>query len=319
MTKSYTTLYELITKYMKKYSCKNYYECLYKAINENKPKVIELHPQDYVKIFGNFKGMQLSDVALYSITPINESIKIAELISQIYKDKNKNLSLLETSACVGGNTLGFIYKNITKIIAIEYAKNNFEILKHNLFETNYKQVDSVKNLFENIDKSLLLVHNDCVDFMSKIKNIDIDIIFMDPPWSGIELVKKKINDVKYGEISITNLFNLDNVKKSDLILLKLPNNDLTSNFISFIPSNFKLKTIGIKKRKNMFNSYYIHIFYNSNKFPNLNFLKEEILVDYFNIYLIRFRYVSKKSRTRKGSRRKSSKKKSKTRKGSRRK
>ena len=108
-----------------------------------------------------------TDVSLYSSADEKHSIETANLLLNYYsKQQLKGLSLIEASACIGGNTWGFntLIDNVT---AIEIDENNYTSLVHNM--------NTIRSTIEPIKDNFI-----------KVKDTGKwDIVFYDPPWGGV--------------------------------------------------------------------------------------------------------------------------------------
>jgi 16S rRNA G966 N2-methylase RsmD len=155
--------------------------------------------QDFSKrIFGDSLQYRFSDVSLFSTTPYDQSIYTVELIKQFVDTSQK--TILDSSACIGGNTIQFC-KNFKKVFAVELYRKHTELMKHNL---------KVKNI------------NNCEVINDNILNVDMntDIIFYDPPWENLQ-----DGDYYYEsgnkKVFLKNL--VENHKEKEIIILKVEN------------------------------------------------------------------------------------------------
>ena len=128
------------------------------------PIEVNVSPDFSKRMFGDNLKYRFSDVSLFSTTPHDQSSYTVELISQ-FVDKNTK-SILDSSACIGGNTIQFssFFKDI---YAVELYSKHVELLKHNLSLKNISNVNVIKDNILNVD-------------------INTDIIFYDPPWENFE-------------------------------------------------------------------------------------------------------------------------------------
>lgn len=154
----------------------------------------------------------------YITTPHNGAI-ICEIIKSNIDSSQKNITIFDGTAGVGGDTIIFGH-NFKKVISCEINKNRFNMLKNNM------RVYSLTNV---------ITHNE--SFLDIIYDIDeqIDIIYLDPPWGGknyknIHDIRIKLNN-KGTEKDIEDIIldfldpkltNISNTLK--MIVLKLPNN-----------------------------------------------------------------------------------------------
>ena len=168
----------------------------------------------------DYNKLKINSTAIYSIT----TPKIADLITNIIMKHYPNLKVIaDMNANVGGNSINFC-KYLNFVYSIEIDKQTSILLQNNL------EVYKFKNF--------KVLNINCLDFepykndMNSIKNknINIDLYFFDPPWTGI-LYKMNNN---------MNLY-LDNKNLIDI----LPN-----NFAIKVPINYNIQDL-LKKFKNI--------------------------------------------------------------------
>jgi 16S rRNA G966 N2-methylase RsmD len=186
--------------------------------NEDKSDVYEIKISDESKtysnsmIFGVDKEtlIRYTNVSIFSITPKDQSEFIASLLLSFFKSTElKNMTLLDGSACIGGNSWTFA-KLVKKVISNEISKISSKILKHNM---KVLRINNIAVMNKNIVK---LAEND-----------KSDIAFFDPPWGGVDYKKSS-------KISLYYSYGGKNVELSDLIrsyfarrkliIIKLPTN-----------------------------------------------------------------------------------------------
>ena len=187
------------------------------------PKEVKISLFDSKKYFPSKTPLRFTDVALYSTTPVDQSEFTASLLLLYYDHETlKKKTLTDASACIGGNTWAFA--NITKAVnANELSKLHFDILKYNMKELNINNVE-----FYNED------YNKLVDLTNK--PLKQDIIFLDPPWGGLDYREGVI--LKYGSVLVEDLICSKLVYQAELIICKLPNNTTTECLKKLKNSNF---------------------------------------------------------------------------------
>jgi 16S rRNA G966 N2-methylase RsmD len=162
------------------------------------PLEVNVSPDFSKRMFGDNLKYRFSDVSLFSTTPHDQSAYTVELISQ-FVDKNTK-SILDSSACIGGNTIQFssFFKDI---YAVELYSKHVELLKHNLSLKNINNVNVIKDNILNVD-------------------INTDIIFYDPPWENFE------NEDYYYQLGGTKVFLKSLIEKNrdkEMIVIKVEN------------------------------------------------------------------------------------------------
>jgi 16S rRNA G966 N2-methylase RsmD len=115
----------------------------------------------------DFTKIQMSNESFYSVTHYKDADLICELIQKHITDNIKNLVITDGCANVGGNTISFL-KHFKFCNAVEYLELHSKMLQNNIKLygfTNYK-----------------IYNDDYTKISNKLKQ---DIIFLDPPWGGI--------------------------------------------------------------------------------------------------------------------------------------
>jgi hypothetical protein len=165
-------------------------------------------------------ALRFTDVSIYSVTPYAQSLYTANaLLSYFKQDVLKNMTLLDASACIGGNTWSFA--KLTKhVTAVEIDPLHAEILASNMAVLGVQNTSVV-----------------CGDFGKSISNGSItqDIVFIDPPWGGIDY-KKEVG-IKLGYAIRGKWLFLNEVCRMlpdvvKLVVMKLPFNHDTDGFDS---------------------------------------------------------------------------------------
>lgn len=154
----------------------------------------------------NFENLQIDDVGKYSITLPKKADTITKIIESYCNCPNNKITITDATAGVGGNVLSFC-KYGFKVNAIEIDKERYDILKNNINEYKF-DVNMVNDNYLNV-----------------ISKLNQDVIFMDPPWGGIEYKKHDEITLKLGDITIEDLCKkISNEKLAKLTVLKLPFN-----------------------------------------------------------------------------------------------
>lgn len=209
--------------------------------SDGTPREVSLESKDIITLFGKhpddvLKKLRFTDVSLYSVTPYDQSVYTANLLLHYYtKDELKNMLLTDASACIGGNTWSFA--KLTKhVTAIEINPLHAEILKNNLTTLHADnvtviQADFTDVLLNNADND---TDNNTVNYPNNnVEEVKQDILFLDPPWGGIDYKSKKtlelstvVEGASYTQAELIEKYLHD---KASLIMLKIPKNyDLDS-------------------------------------------------------------------------------------------
>jgi hypothetical protein len=118
----------------------------------------------------------MDEVGNFSVTSVeaaNEMARHIELLDGI----SHNSTITDATACVGGNTLAFS-RHFRNVNAIEMDADRFVLLQNNVAVFTE---DSRRKKLPRCN--LRLMKGDCLDVCSQM---DQDVIFLDPPWGGVE-------------------------------------------------------------------------------------------------------------------------------------
>lgn len=169
----------------------------------------------------NRKNIHMDYDCVYYITIPHDSERIVQFITkklEKYKPA-KDITIIDSTACVGGDTITFCH-NFGKVIPIEIDKKRYDCLLHNL------KVYNINNAYTEG------CNGNCLDIIPNIK-VDVEVIFVDPPWGGKEYKLHDKLDLQLGDMDLDQVvklfFKTTTVK---LIVLKLPKNYNYDNLLS---------------------------------------------------------------------------------------
>jgi|SaaInlStandDraft_1057018.scaffolds.fasta_scaffold01999_16 16S rRNA G966 N2-methylase RsmD len=150
----------------------------------------------------NKNNLQISNVGEYSMTPPKDAKKLCKIIKKYF---DKNITITDTTANNGGNTIAFALE-FNSVNAVEIEKKEYDILVNNINVYKLKNVKTYNN-----------------DYLKVLEKLEQDIIFIDPPWGGKEY-KKENNLQLY--LSNKNLFEIIDLLKNKCqsIICKVPFN-----------------------------------------------------------------------------------------------
>jgi 16S rRNA G966 N2-methylase RsmD len=202
-------------KYKLKYiELKNKLDELYdNEIKED--KLVKLNYEQVNEVFpnitiDNYDKIKFTEESIYSVSKIDGANRLIEII----KDNMKTSDIVVTdgTANIGSDTISMAHE-FNKINAIEYDKDNYEALKNNVKVLNIKNI----KLYQG-------------DTNEIIKDIEQDVLYVDPPWGGVDY--KKENRLKlYMDKKELSQFYLDNKDKFKLFIAKVPKNYDINGFI----------------------------------------------------------------------------------------
>lgn len=154
-----------------------------------------------------WRELQISKEAVFSVTPPQYTKIITENISRVmeavYGIKKNEIVITDASSCVGGDAIAFA-RTFKHVNCVEFQKDHLMMLKNNLNIYNLHNTTFYLGSYE--------------DYYNKLKQ---DVIYMDPPWGGLDYKKAKNLRLKYGETPIEDLVLR---AASKFIVLKLPKN-----------------------------------------------------------------------------------------------
>ena len=110
----------------------------------------------------NMEKLQYDNEGLWSITHPDTSNTISEEILKLSFELNLNKNIIDLNAGLGGNLLSFA-NFFDKVGGVEIDDNRFQILKNNLENYNYDNIQ--------------IYHDDCIEIIPKIENY-YDIFFL---------------------------------------------------------------------------------------------------------------------------------------------
>ena len=169
------------------------------------------HINDIKNAFTKNKKLKITDKGIYSISkPYLTQWICSIIINNIGYSKEyikKNIILTDGTAGIGGDVI-FFSKYFKQINAVELNPVHFNVLKHNINE--------VLNI-ENVNFYL----NNYINVSTILKN---DIVYLDPPWGGKNVYKKKDIMLSLGNYKIYNIINKLYEYSVKFVFLKIPHN-----------------------------------------------------------------------------------------------
>jgi predicted RNA methylase len=155
----------------------------------------------------DYSKLIITDEGKYSITKRKDGDKLMEIIRKELKT-TEDKTITDLTGCVGGDTILFGL-NFREVYSIEYNNKNYKAL-----ENNVKKVYNLENV--------KLFYGDS----TKIYNWETDVLYLDPPWGGINYKEKKKIDLYLGDIRVDNFLNeiLERENRPKYIFIKLPRN-----------------------------------------------------------------------------------------------
>jgi len=181
----------------------------------------------------------LSYITIREIADVTSKIIINYLLK--YNMNPNNVNIIDYTSGVGGNVLSFA-KYFRHVYAVEIDKLRSEYLKNNVLVYNYNNVT--------------IFNESCIEFNKNIIDLNLNVIFIDPPWGGglyknkkdLQIIlkddKNEISLEKFileiiNNLSKTRYFNKFKCYENKFIFLKLPLNYNIDEFYNIIKNYCK--------------------------------------------------------------------------------
>jgi len=166
-----------------------------------------------------YKGQQISDVGLYSITKPEEANYITHLITTFFKD-SKKMTITDATSGIGGNVISFA-KYFKHVNAVEKNKVHCDMLKNNI---KVYKLESKATVY-------------CDSYVNLVTELKQDIVFIDPPWGGVDYRRIKRLNLYLDKVPIVDVCNrLITKTDTKIICLKVSYNFNFSDFFGKIKS-----------------------------------------------------------------------------------
>ena len=197
-----------------------------KDVKKTTHKIDKLSMDQYfpAKVNVNYSDLKIDEVGKYSITLPKKADMITRLILFYCKNLNSanRLTITDATAGVGGNVLSFC-KSGLNVNAVEIDKDRFDYLSHNVTKYGY-------------DVSM---YNE--NYLEIYERLTQDIIFIDPPWGGLDYKKADEIVLTLGNTPLEDICNnIYNKKMAKLTVLKLPYNYNLNHMKRTIHTSFNI-------------------------------------------------------------------------------
>jgi predicted RNA methylase len=166
----------------------------------------------------NYNNLLIDDDSIsYITTPINADT-ITQIINSLIPGSmsRSELTILDATACVGGDSIAF-GQLFGTVISSEIDKTRYNMLVNNLKEYDLSNV--------------IPINDDCLKIINRINFIDI--MYFDPPWGGKSYKNDNLLRLSIGDLFIDEIVNIIfNINMSDInirsdvkmVIFKLPKN-----------------------------------------------------------------------------------------------
>jgi predicted RNA methylase len=157
----------------------------------------------------NLNDIQITTVGVYSVTSYKSNLQIVDFIK---KKVGKDIIIMDSTACVGGDTIGFAM-NFNYVISVEKNQTNYNALKNNV---EVYKLDNVSVLNKNFVE----------EGMDIIKSRKPEVVYFDPPWGGKDYLNHDKLDLFLDAVNIKDIIKdiLDQFNFVQMVVLKVPIN-----------------------------------------------------------------------------------------------
>jgi len=152
---------------------------------------------------GVLESLRMTRESVYSTSPPDQS-KIIVTIAQSFMDPAKS-SITDATSNIGGNLYAMI-PAFKEVNAVEIDQLTYDILKSN-----------VAALFPS--SGVLFVHDDYTKIFAELRQ---DIVFLDPPWGGLDYYKKKNQELYMSDVPLNRILTVMLPQYAKLVIVKVP-------------------------------------------------------------------------------------------------
>lgn len=153
------------------------------------------------------RNLKLSKESIYSISSPKIMVKIIDIIEKNLNIPIKDITVTDATANVGSSAISFALKaKFTN--AVEINENSYKMLVNNI------------NVY-NLDCSKIKTYLN--DYLQIMHTLQQDVIYIDPPWGGIDYYNNKKLNLYLSNVSIAEITN-SLINNANLIIFKAPLN-----------------------------------------------------------------------------------------------
>ena len=160
---------------------------------------------------------RFTNVSMYSSGSIEQSLFTADLLSSYFDSTDLNqIVITDGTSCIGGNTWAFA-STFGWVHAVELDFLHFSFLQHNMSQMGLYNISYYHD-----------------NFISQIGKLRQDILFLDPPWGGVQYIQNpqvglySPSGMFYNVPQIIRLIPSIGEASPSVICIKLPRNYVTS-------------------------------------------------------------------------------------------
>jgi hypothetical protein len=159
--------------------------------------------------------LKIAKTSIYSITPWKEANFVSRMILNFYGPKRLLKPLFgykpvitDATAHVGGNTISFHMFGFQTVHSVDCDREIADMLVNNLTTYHYPTDHVV-----------------CRNYLDVYLTISQDVVFLDPPWGGVDYHKSACLDLYIGNVNVITICReLLDKRRATLIVIKAPIN-----------------------------------------------------------------------------------------------
>ena len=161
------------------------------------------------------KQLLLDDVANFSVTDLRTANRISEYLCSV---TSRNSIVTDGTACIGGNVFSFS-KYFRTVQAVEIDNGRYNMLRHNIKVLGLENVVCY-----------------CQDFSELLFELKQDVVFLDPPWGGVNYRSSDKLSLTLGGMELWEICEKLKAAGTNVIAFKLPCNFNTDSLLPHIIS-----------------------------------------------------------------------------------
>jgi predicted RNA methylase len=184
---------------------------------EEKQEFIEFDAPNELKMMifprvDNLDALRMTRESVYSTSPPDQA-KLVIDIARTFFDL-KEASITDATANIGGNLYAMI-PEFKKVNAVEIHPQTFGMLKHNV------------SIIHPSANNVVFIND---DYSQIYQDLEQNIMFIDPPWGGVDYYSKKDQELYLSDMPLQKLI-ARMQHNTELIIAKLPTTYPTADLI----------------------------------------------------------------------------------------
>ena len=159
----------------------------------------------------NYRDLQMTNIGVYSIAKKHTCEVIVDAIRSALPD-NKKIVVTEGTGGVGGLSM-FLAKAFHRVNIVEITETHTNVIRNNM-----------KVYGINRDRYKVIQG----DFLNLMLTLKQDVVFLDPPWGGVDYRKRRQIQLALNNVNIACIVN------------RLAKNKVCKLFVMLVPYNYDL-------------------------------------------------------------------------------